>query len=492
MASNNPGQKWETVIGLEVHAQIATESKLFSSSSTSFGSEANTQVSFVDAAFPGVLPVVNRKCIDLAILSGIAMKGTVNKHSIFARKNYFYPDLPQGYQISQFDEPLIRGGSLNIPITNDKTKTIRIERIHVEQDAGKSLHDQLPNNSLIDLNRSGIGLMEIVTFPDMSNSMEAAEFVTILRNLLRSLSTCDGNMQEGSLRVDANISVRLSSEKLGTRCEIKNLNSIKFLRNAIDFEVGRQIELREANNIIKQETRLFNSETGKTVSMRSKEDAPDYRYFPDPDLLPIIVTDKDINRIRSMLSELPQVKKLRYMEEYDLKYSDAEILSSSSTVSKYFESVMSARNNDTPKPRAIASWILSELFGILNKKKTSIEDSKINPVNLCALINHIETGRISGAQGKVVFEKMWQENNSADTIIKELNLEQIQDVTIIQEFVSYVISNNSDQVQKYLTGTTSVQGWLIGQVMKNSKGKANPKIVSEVLKKELDKLLKEM
>lgn len=482
------GQEWEVVIGLEVHAQIATKSKLFSPSPTEFGNDANSQVSFVDAAYPGVLPVVNRKCIDLAILSGLAMNGSVNQHSIFARKNYFYPDLPQGYQISQFDEPLIKGGALIIPISNDKQKTIRIERIHVEQDAGKSLHDQLPKNSLIDLNRSGVGLMEIVTYPDMSSSTESAEFVTILRNLLKSLNTCDGNMQEGSLRVDANVSIRHFGEELGTRCEIKNLNSIKFLRNAIEYEVERQINLRRSNKIIKQETRLFNSDTGKTVAMRSKENAPDYRYFPDPDLLPIIVTVKDIERIKSMLPELPQTKHQKYIDEYGIKSTDANILSSSRITSDYFESALSARNNDIPKPSAIAGWILSELFGILNKEKLSIKDSKIKPIDLCILVSNIEKGKISGSQGKVVFGKMWKESKSSDEIIKELNLEQIQDETVIKEYVNQVILNNPEQVNKFLSGTKSVQGWLIGQVLKNSNGKANPRVISKILQKMLDNL----
>tara|TARA_B110000091_G_scaffold36949_1_gene39688 strand:- start:2092 stop:3522 length:1431 start_codon:yes stop_codon:yes gene_type:complete len=474
--SNN----WQTVIGIEIHAQVNSKSKLFSSSSTGFGSAPNTQVSLVDAAMPGMLPVINKFCIEQAVKSGLGLNAKINSKSIFDRKNYFYQDLPQGYQISQFKDPIVGEGSIEIDIGDEK-KVIGIERLHLEQDAGKSLHDQDPNLTFVDLNRSGIALMEIVSKPDMASPEEAVAYVKKVRTILRYLDTCDGNMEQGSLRADVNISVRKEGDELGTRCEIKNLNSFKHINAAINFEVDRQIKVIEGGDKIKQETRLYDVTLDKTRSMRSKEDAHDYRYFPDPDLLPLKLNQNWIDNLKKDLPELPDEKKARFVEQYKISDYDAEVLTSDRLTSEYFEKVAKNRN-----VKLAVSWVASELFAILNKLNLTIEKSPVNSDQLGDLIDEIENGIISNRAAKEVFEEMCESSKSVKEIINDKGLVQISDTTEIEKFIDQVLIENPDNVQKYKEGKTKLLGFFIGEVMKATKGKANPGLLNQIVKKKLD------
>ena len=471
---------WQTVIGIEIHAQVNSKSKLFSSSSTDFGSAPNTQVSLVDAAMPGMLPVINKFCIEQAIKSGLGLNAKINNKSIFDRKNYFYQDLPQGYQISQFKDPIVGEGSVEIEIEGT-TKTIGIERLHLEQDAGKSLHDQDPNLTFVDLNRSGIALMEIVSKPDMSSSDEAIAYVRKVRSILRYLDTCDGNMEQGSLRADVNVSVRKKGEELGTRCEIKNLNSFKHIGAAINFEVDRQIKIIESGDQVKQETRLYEVASNKTRSMRSKEDAHDYRYFPDPDLLPLELEQKWIEKIKKSLPELPDEKKVRFINSYEISGYDAEVLTSDRRISEFFEEVAKNRSS-----KLSVSWVASELFAVLNKLNLNIENSPVSSSQLGELIDEIENGTISNRAAKEVFEEMCNSEKSVKDIIDEKGLVQISDTSEIEIFINKVLEDNPENVQKYKNGKTKLLGFFIGEVMKATKGKANPGLLNQIVKKKLD------
>jgi len=471
---------WETVIGIEIHAQVNSKSKLFSSSSTNFGSAPNTQVSLVDAAMPGMLPVINKFCIEQAVKSGLGLNAKINKRSIFDRKNYFYQDLPQGYQISQFKDPIVGEGSVEIEIEG-VSKTIGIERLHLEQDAGKSLHDQDPNLTFVDLNRSGIALMEIVSKPDMSSPDEAIAYVRKVRSILRYLDTCDGNMEQGSLRADVNVSVRKNNEELGTRCEIKNLNSFKHIGAAINFEVDRQIKIIESGELVKQETRLYEVASNKTRSMRSKEDAHDYRYFPDPDLLPLQLETEWIEEIKKSLPELPDEKKSRFIKTYAISEYDAEVLTSDRKISEFFEEVTTNRS-----PKLSVSWVASELFAILNKLNIGIENSPVSSKQLGELLDEIENGTVSNRAAKEVFEEMCNSEKSVKDIINEKGLVQISDISEIETFIDKVLANNPENVKKYKNGKTKLLGFFIGEVMKATKGKANPGLLNQIVKKKLD------
>ena len=473
--------KYEVIIGLEVHAQVLSESKLFSTSSTKFGSEPNTQVSLVDAAFPGMLPVINEHCIKQAVKTGIGLKAKINKRSIFDRKNYFYADLPQGYQISQYKNPIVGEGSVTLDMPNGE-KNIGIERLHLEQDAGKSIHDIDPQNTLVDLNRSGVALMEIVSKPDLRSLDEVNAYIKKLRSIMRYLGTCDGNMQEGSLRADVNVSVRKKGDKkLGTRCEIKNVNSIKFMQMAIDFEANRQVDVIEEGGSIDQETRLFDTKKNETRSMRSKEDAHDYRYFPDPDLLPLELNDNYIDRIKKDIPELPDEKKKRFIEKFKLSPYEANILVSDIEISKYFEEV--SKNSDV---KLATNWITGELFALLNEKNVEITESPISSKNLSKLINLIKDGTISGKIAKSVFEIMRDGDKDPITIVEEKGLKQQSDPKELENLINKVIAENPKNVEAYKSGKDKLFGFFVGQVMKNSNGKANPKLVNEILKKKLN------
>ena len=473
--------KYEVIIGLEVHAQVLSESKLFSTSSTKFGSEPNTQVSLVDAAFPGMLPVINEHCIKQAVKTGIGLKAKINKRSIFDRKNYFYADLPQGYQISQYKNPIVGEGFVTLDMPNGE-KNIGIERLHLEQDAGKSIHDIDPQNTLVDLNRSGVALMEIVSKPDLRSLDEVNAYIKKLRSIMRYLGTCDGNMQEGSLRADVNVSVRKKGDKkLGTRCEIKNVNSIKFMQMAIDFEANRQVDVIEEGGSIDQETRLFDTKKNETRSMRSKEDAHDYRYFPDPDLLPLELNDNYIDQIKKDIPELPDEKKKRFIEKFKLSPYEANILVSDIEISKYFEEV--SKNSDV---KLATNWITGELFALLNEKNIEITESPISSKNLSKLINLIKDGTISGKIAKSVFEIMRDGDKDPITIVEEKGLKQQSDPKELENLINKVITENPKNVEAYKSGKDKLFGFFVGQVMKNSNGKANPKLVNEILKKKLN------
>ena len=470
---------WNLVIGIEIHAQVNSKSKLFSSSPTDFGSKPNSQVSLIDAAMPGMLPVINKFCIEQAVKSGIGLNAKINKKSIFDRKNYFYQDLPQGYQISQYKDPIVGEGFVEIETENGQKK-IGVERLHLEQDAGKSLHDQDPNFTFVDLNRSGIALMEIVSKPDMSSPEEAVEYVRKVRSILRYLGTCDGNMEQGSLRADVNVSVNKPGNELGTRCEIKNLNSFKFIHAAIVYEAKRQIKLIEQGESVNQETRLFNTQSGETRSMRSKEDAHDYRYFPDPDLLPLTLDDDWIKGLQESIPELPDQIKERFINEYSLSSYDANIIVSDKATSEYFEDVVKNRN-----PKLVTTWVTGELFSILNKKNLIIEDSPITSKQLGELVDNIENGKISNRQAKEVLEEMCESGKGALEIIDEKGLSQISDENEIESLVDNVLNSNPENVKKYKNGKDKIFGFFVGEAMKLSKGKANPKIVNDLIKKKL-------
>ena len=471
---------WEIVIGLEIHAQVLSSSKLFSGASTEFGKDPNHNVSLVDAAMPGMLPVINQTCIKQAIKSGIALNAEINKYSVFDRKNYFYADLPQGYQISQYKYPIVGEGSIKITDANGEDKVIGIERIHLEQDAGKSLHDQHPSKSFIDLNRTGVALMEIVSKPDLRSPEEAASYVKKIRTVLRYIETCDGNMEQGSLRADCNVSVRKPNGDLGTRCEIKNLNSIKFISQAIQYEAERQVEILENGGVIDQETRLFDTSTGETRSMRSKEDAHDYRYFPDPDLLPLELSDSQIREIRSDMPELPDQLVERLISEYGITKYDANVIAEEKEYVHYYEN--SAKNRDG---KLVVNWMTSELFGLLKKNNIQFNQNPISPNYLNELVELIENKTISGKIAKDVFEIMFATSKSPKIIVKEKGLEQVTDDSAIEVFVDQVINENEDKVKEYLSGKDKLFGFFVGQVMKVSQGKANPGLVNKILKLKL-------
>ena len=470
---------WEIVIGIEVHAQIISNSKLFSGSSTSFGADHNTQVSFVDAGMPGMLPVINSVCVEQAIKTGLGLNAKINNFSIFDRKNYFYPDLPQGYQISQFEQPIVGNGMITIDLDDGESKNIGIERLHLEQDAGKSLHDQHPSYSFVDLNRSGVALMEIVSMPDMRSPEEAQAYVKKLRNIMKYLQTCDGNMEEGSLRADINVSVRKPGDDLGTRCEIKNVNSIKFIGQAIDYEAKRQINLIEKGDLIEQQTRLFDPKKGQTRSMRSKEDSHDYRYFPDPDLLPLTFTNEFVDEIKKTLPELPDIRKKRFIDDYVLSSYDSNILVSEKETADYFEA---AAENSNPK--LVCNWVIGELFSVLNKINKTIEDCPIKAEDLGELINLIDNETITGRIAKDVFEIMLNTGESPVSIVDANNMKQVNDLNEIESVIDKIIEKNPDQVNA-LSEKPNLIGWFVGQVMKETQGKANPKTVNEILGKKL-------
>jgi len=472
--------QYEIVIGLEVHAQVTSQSKLFSTSATKFGAEPNTQVSLVDAAFPGMLPIINEFCVKQAIKTGIGLNAKINKRSVFDRKNYFYADLPQGYQISQFKNPIVGEGKVILDMP-DGQKEVGIERLHLEQDAGKSIHDLDPQNTFVDLNRSGVALMEIVSKPDLRSPDEVNIYIKKLRSIMRYLGTCDGNMQEGSLRADVNVSVRLKgSKELGTRCEIKNVNSIKFMQMAIEYEANRQVDLIEEGKTIDQETRLFDTKKNETRSMRSKEDAHDYRYFPDPDLLPLEVSDSFVEKLKSEIPELPDEKKKRFIEKFNLSPYEATILVSDIETSKYFEDVI--KNSDI---KLATNWIIGELFAVLNDKNLEIIQSPISAKNLSKLINLIKDGTISGKIAKTIFELMMDGDKDPQKIVEEKGLKQESNPKAIEEIIAKVIKDNPNKVKEYKSGKDKLFGFFVGQVMKISGGKANPQLVNEILKKNL-------
>ena len=471
---------WEMVIGLEIHAQISSKSKLFSGASASFGAEANSNVSLVDAAMPGMLPVINEFCVEQAVKTGLALNAKINNVSIFDRKNYFYADLPQGYQISQFTKPIVGEGEIIIDLDDGLQTTIGIERLHLEQDAGKSLHDQHPSKSYIDLNRTGVALMEIVSKPDIRSPQEAGAYVKKIRSILRYVGACDGNMEEGSLRADCNVSVRKSGEEFGTRCEIKNLNSVRFIIQAIQSEAERQVEILEEGDKIKQETRLFDTSTGETRSMRSKEDAHDYRYFPDPDLLPLEFSDSWVQKIRETLPELPDLLKKRLVTDFGITPYDASILVEEKDYVDFYQKAANGKDG-----KLTANWMITELFGALKKENISLADSPISPENLGQLIALISDGTISGKIAKDVFAEMMISKKSPSDIVKEKGLEQVSDDTEILKLIDKVISENEDKVKDYLGGKDKLFGFFVGQVMKLSQGKANPGIVNKLLKEKL-------
>ena len=471
---------WEIVIGLEVHAQIIANSKLFSGSSCEFGGAPNNHVSLVDAAMPGMLPVLNEYCVEQAVRTGLGLNSEINLHSVFERKNYFYPDLPQGYQISQFLHPIVGKGVIEIDLPNGEVKKIGVTRLHMEQDAGKSIHDQHPTKSYVDLNRSGCALMEIVSEPDIRGADEACAYVTKLRMILRYLGTCDGNLEEGSMRADVNVSVRKPGNPFGTRCEIKNVNSIKAIQMAIDYEATRQVEVIEAGGTIKQETRLWDNAKGETRSMRSKEEAHDYRYFPDPDLLPLVITQDYVDAIKATLPELPDQKKHRFMSDFGLSAYDSSVLIAERARADYFEAV--AKGHDA---KLAANWVINELLGALNKDGKSLDESPVSAEQLGGLIALISDNTISGKIAKDVFAEMMATGKNAAAIVEEKGLKQITDTGAIEKIVDEVIAENPDNVAAYRGGKDKLFGFFVGQVMKKSAGKANPDMINELLKKKL-------
>lgn len=472
--------KWEVVIGLEIHAQVTSKSKLFSGAATNFGAEPNSQVSLIDAAMPGMLPVLNEYCVEQAVRTGLGINAHINLTSVFDRKNYFYADLPQGYQISQFYYPIVGKGVIEVDLPDGRATKVGITRIHLEQDAGKSMHDQHPSLSLIDLNRCGIALMEIVTEPDIRSSVEAGEFLKKLRGILRYLGTCDGDMEKGSMRCDANVSVRRPGEEFGSRCEVKNLNSIRNVIRAIDYETQRQIEVLEDGGTIDQETKLFNAATGATRTIRTKENANDYRYFPDPDLLPLKLTPEYVANIKSTLPELPDSKKKRYVEKMGLTPYDASVLSADKDVADFFERV--AQKAD---PKLSANWITAEFFAKLNKADLEIHQSKITADKMVGLIKLMEDNTLSGKLAKQVFEIMFETGEDAGLIVEREGLKQVTDLSAIEAVIEQVIKDNPSHVTEYRSGKDKLFGFFVGQVMKISGGKLNPQAVNDILKKKL-------
>jgi aspartyl-tRNA(Asn)/glutamyl-tRNA(Gln) amidotransferase subunit B len=478
---------WEVIVGLEVHAQVASASKLFSGASTEFGAEPNSHVSLVDAAMPGMLPVINAECIAQAVRTGLGLKAAIHLRSVFDRKNYFYPDLPQGYQISQYKQPIVGEGEVEIDVDGE-TLHVGIERLHLEQDAGKSIHDQHPDYSYVDLNRSGVALMEIVSKPDMRSSKQAQAYVSKLRTILRYLGTSDGDMEKGNLRADVNVSVRKPGTKLGTRCEIKNVNSIRFIGQAIETEARRQIDILEDGGSIDQETRLFDPAKGETRSMRSKEEAHDYRYFPDPDLLPLELTMEFVEKLKNGLPELPDEKKHRFMREFGLSDYDADVLVAERASADFFEEVVKGRDGKVvAKPRdgkLAANWVNNELFGRLNKEGLAIESSPVSAAQLGGIVDLIASGTISGKIAKDLFEIVWTEGGDPATIVEKRGLKQVTDTGAIEKAVDAIIAANPDKVEQ-AKAKPSMIGWFVGQVMKASGGKANPQAVNEILKAKL-------
>jgi aspartyl-tRNA(Asn)/glutamyl-tRNA(Gln) amidotransferase subunit B len=470
--------QWEVIVGLEVHAQVASQSKLFSGAATAFGAEPNSHVSLVDAAMPGMLPVINAECVAQAVRTGLGINAKINLKSVFDRKNYFYPDLPQGYQISQYKQPIVGEGEVEIDVDGEPM-TVGIERLHLEQDAGKSIHDQHPDYSYVDLNRSGVALMEIVSKPDMRSSKQAQAYVTKLRTILRYLGTSDGDMEKGNLRADVNVSVRKPGAKLGTRCEIKNVNSIRFIGQAIETEARRQIDILEAGGKIDQETRLFDPGKGETRSMRSKEEAHDYRYFPDPDLLPLELTMEFVGELEKNLPELPDAKKQRFTSEFGLSDYDANVLVAERASADYFESVAKGRDG-----KVAANWVINELFGRLNKEGKSIEASPVSAQQLGSIVDLIGSGAISGKIAKDLFEIVWSEGGDPAEIVEKRGLKQVTDTGAIEKAVDEIIAANPDKVEQVKAKPTML-GWFVGQVMKGTGGKANPAAVNDILKKKL-------
>ncbi|MFC7064959.1 Asp-tRNA(Asn)/Glu-tRNA(Gln) amidotransferase subunit GatB [Brucella rhizosphaerae] len=475
---------WEVVIGMEVHAQVTSESKLFSGASTSFGAEPNANVSLVDAAMPGMLPVINVECVKQAVRTGIGLNAQINLKSVFDRKNYFYPDLPQGYQISQFKQPIVGEGKIMISVGPDnkgqfEDVEIGIERLHLEQDAGKSIHDQHPTMSYVDLNRSGVALMEIVSKPDLRSSDEARAYLTKLRTIVRYLGTCDGNMDEGSMRADVNVSVRRPGGEFGTRCEIKNVNSIRFVGQSIEYEARRQIAILEDGGSIDQETRLFDPVKGETRSMRSKEEAHDYRYFPDPDLLPLEFDQAFVDALAAELPELPDVKKDRLVEKLGISVYDASILVSEKAIADYYEAVCDGRDG-----KAAANWVINDLLGALNKASKDIEESPVSPAQLGAIIDLIKDGTISGKIAKELFEIVWNEGGDPKQLVEDRGMKQVTDTGAIEKAVDDIIAANPDKVEQAKAKPT-MAGWFVGQVMKATGGKANPQAVNDLVKSKL-------
>jgi aspartyl-tRNA(Asn)/glutamyl-tRNA(Gln) amidotransferase subunit B len=472
--------EWEVIIGMEVHAQVVSNSKLFSGAATAFGAEPNTQVSFVDAAFPGMLPVINEECVAQAVRTGLGLEAEINLRSVFDRKNYFYADLPAGYQISQYLQPIVGKGTLHLDMPDGTTKAVGITRLHLEQDAGKSLHDQHPKLSYVDLNRAGVALMEIVSEPDLRNAEEAGLYLKKLRSILRYLGTCDGNMEEGSMRADVNVSVRRPGEKLGTRCEIKNVNSVRFVQQAIEYEARRQIEVIEGGGTIDQETRLFDSRQGTTRSMRSKEHAHDYRYFPDPDLLPLVLDVAWVDELKRALPELPDVKRARFMRDFGLSPYDAGVLVAEREAADYFEAVAKGRDG-----KLAANWVTGELFGRLNKAGLDIAGSPVSAAAVGELIDLIADKTISGRIAKDVFDEMFETGKGARAIVEAKGLKQITDTGAIEAAVDQVITANAEKAGQVRAGKDALLGWFVGQVMKATGGKANPALVNELLRKKI-------
>jgi aspartyl-tRNA(Asn)/glutamyl-tRNA(Gln) amidotransferase subunit B len=472
--------KWEIILGLEVHAQVISEAKLFSGAATAFGAEPNSQVSLVDAAFPGMLPVINKRCVEQAVRTGLGLKAEINLKSVFDRKNYFYADLPAGYQISQYSQPIVGKGTITLDMPDGSKRHVGITRLHLEQDAGKSLHDQHPSKSYIDLNRSGIALMEIVSEPDLRSAEEAAAYLKKLRSILRYLGTCDGNMEEGSMRCDVNVSVRKPGGELGTRCEIKNVNSIRYVQQAIDYEARRQIGIIEDGGSIRQETRLYDPNKGETRSMRSKEHAHDYRYFPDPDLLPLVLDPEWVNGIKATLPELPDEKRARFTADYGLGDYDAGVLVGEKEIADFYEAVAKGRD-----PKLAANWVSSELFGQLNKAGKGIADSPVSAEALGGLIDLIADNTISGRIAKDVFAAMFETGKPARQIVEEKGLRQVTDTGAIDAAIDDIMARNADKVAEYRAGKDKLLGFFVGQVMKATGGKANPALLNERLKAKL-------
>ena len=475
---------WEMVIGMEIHAQVTSNSKLFSGASTAFGGDPNSHVSLVDAAMPGMLPVINEECVRQAVRTGLGLNAKINLRSVFDRKNYFYPDSPQGYQISQYKSPIVGEGEVVVELDGGKTATIGIERLHLEQDAGKLLHDQSPTMSFVDLNRCGVALMEIVSKPDIRDAEQAKAYVTKLRSILRYLGTCDGDMEKGSLRADVNVSVRKPGAPLGTRCEIKNMNSITFIGQAIEYEARRQIEILEDGGAIDQETRLYDPNKGETRSMRSKEEAHDYRYFPDPDLLPLEFSQALVDELKAELPELPDQKKTRFVADFGLSAYDASVLVAERDSAVFYETVLARLANRARDGKMAANWVINELFGRLNKEGRNITDSPVNAEQLAAIIDLIGEGTISGKIAKDLFEIVWQDGGDPRALVESRGMKQVTDLSAIEKIVDDIIAANPDKAAQVKDKPQSL-GWFVGQVMKASGGKANPQSVNDLLKSKL-------
>ncbi|MET4800409.1 Asp-tRNA(Asn)/Glu-tRNA(Gln) amidotransferase subunit GatB [Bradyrhizobium sp. LB11.1] len=475
---------WEVVIGMEIHAQVTSNSKLFSGASTTFGGEPNSHVSLVDAAMPGMLPVINEECVRQAVRTGLGLNAKINLRSVFDRKNYFYPDLPQGYQISQYKSPVVGEGEVVVELDGGRSVSIGIERLHLEQDAGKLLHDQSPSMTYVDLNRSGVALMEIVSKPDIRDAEQAKAYVTKLRSILRYLGTCDGDMEKGSLRADVNVSVRKPGAPLGTRCEIKNMNSITFIGQAIEYEARRQIEILEDGGQIDQETRLYDPNKGETRSMRSKEEAHDYRYFPDPDLLPLEFSQSFVDALKAELPELPDQKKTRFVSDLGLSTYDASVLVAERESAVFYETVLDGLANRARDGKTAANWVINELFGRLNKEGRDITGSPVTSEQLAAIIDLIGEGTISGKIAKDLFEIVWQEGGDPRALVESRGMKQVTDLSAIEEVVDDIIAANPDKAAQVKDKPQSL-GWFVGQVMKSSGGKANPQAVNELLKSKL-------